>query len=114
MAMVLDKRTSLSHTLREKEQELILSLSGDPSPQERPIIADTVKTMLFIGSLDHYLTGLKTLVHKGKVRPALIERTWLAGYLRENLKTLGRLQCRVKVETLADVVESEEENGEEQ
>jgi len=85
----LDQRTSLYKTLREKEQELIVSLGGDPSPQEKAIIADTVKTMLFLGSLDHYLTGLKSLVRKGRVHSVLSERTRLAAHMRENLKTLG-------------------------
>jgi len=85
----LDRRTSLYRALTEKEQELISALGGDPSPQERVIIADTVKTMLFIGSLDHYLLQLKSLVRKGKVHSVLGERTRLAGHLRENLKTLG-------------------------
>jgi hypothetical protein len=31
----LDGRTSLHKVLREKEQELITALGGDPSPQER-------------------------------------------------------------------------------
>jgi hypothetical protein len=85
----LDQRTSLYKALREKEQELIVSLGGDPSPQEKAIIADTVKTMLFLGSLDHYLTGLKSLVRKGRVHSVLSERTRLAAHMRENLKTLG-------------------------
>ena len=85
----LDQRTSLYKALREKEQELIGSLGGDPSPQEKAIIADTVKTMLFLGSLDHYLTGLKSLVRKGRVHCVLSERTRLAAHMRENLKTLG-------------------------
>src|SRR3990172_3617411 len=85
----LDQRTSLYKSLREKEQELIGSLGGDPSPQEKAIIADTVKTMLFLGSLDHYLTGLKSLVRKGRVHCVLSERTRLAAHMRENLKTLG-------------------------
>lgn len=85
----LDHRTSLYQALMGKEKELATSLGGDPSPQEQAIIADTVKTMLYIGSLDAYLTGLKSLVRKGRVHCVLSERTRLAGHLRENLKTLG-------------------------
>ena len=40
----LDKRTNLFHALRLKEQELIRSLSGDPSPQQRIIVGDTRQT----------------------------------------------------------------------
>ncbi len=85
----LDRRTSLYRALAGKEAEFIATLGGDPSPQERAIIADTVKTMLYIGSLDAYLMGLKSIVRKGRVHNVLIERTRLAGHLRENLKTLG-------------------------
>jgi len=85
----LDRRTTLSRALVAKEQELVTALGGDPSPQERLIISDTVKTLLFIGSLDAYLTSLKSLVRKGRVHPVLGERTRLSGHLRENLKTLG-------------------------
>jgi hypothetical protein len=38
----LDERTSLFKALREKEQELIDAVGGDPSPQQQAIIADSV------------------------------------------------------------------------
>ena len=85
----LDRRTSLYRALAEKERELISALGGDPSPQERVIIADTVKTMLYVGSLDAYLMKLKNLVRKGRVHPVVDVRTRLAVHVRENLKTLG-------------------------
>ena len=91
----LDRRTSLYHAITEKEQELVSALGGDPSPQERAIIADTVKTMLYIGSLDNYLMQLKSLVRKGRVHAVLAERTRLGSHLRENLKSLG-LERRAK------------------
>ena len=37
----LDKRTAAYKALAEREQELIVALGGDVSPQERIIIADT-------------------------------------------------------------------------
>src|SRR5512132_299643 len=85
----LDERTSLFKALREKEQELISALGGDPSPQEQAIIGDSVKNMLYIASLDNYLMGLKSLVRKGRPHPVLSIRTQLSAHLRENLKTLG-------------------------
>lgn len=103
----LDRRSSIYKALREKEHELVTALGGDPSPQEKAIIADAVKTMLFLGSIDHYLTGLKSLVRKGRVHAVLGERTRLAGHLRENLKTLG-LKRRVKTPTLDDLLAEEE------
>ena len=85
----LDKRTSLSLALVNKEYELVEALGGDPSPQQRALIADTVKTLLYIGSLDDYLSSLKSVVRKGKVHNVLIERTRLATHLKENLRMLG-------------------------
>jgi hypothetical protein len=91
----LDERTSLFKAVREKEQELVRALGGDPSPQEQAIIGDSVKNMLYIASLDNYLMGLKSLVRKGRPHPVLAIRTQLSPHLRENLKTLG-LKRRVK------------------
>ncbi len=97
----LDRRTSVYRALTEKERELVSALGGDPSPQERAIIADAVKTLLYIGSLDAYLMGLKSIVRKGRVHNALIERTRLAGHLRENLKTLGLKRVPKEIPDLA-------------
>ena len=91
----LKRSTALYHALREKELELVSALGGDPSPQERAIIGDTIKTMLYIGSLDNYLMQLKSLVRKGRVHAVLAERTRLGSHLRENLKSLG-LERRAK------------------
>ena len=85
----LDERTSLFKALREKEQELVSALGGDPSPQERAIIGDSVKNMLYVASIDNYLMSLKSLVRKGRPHPVLAIRTQLSAHLRENLKTLG-------------------------
>lgn len=109
----LDKRTTLYRVLRDKEQELVSALGGDPSPQEKTIITDTIKTMLYIGSLDAYLTGLKSLVRKGKVHAVLSERTRLAAHLRENLKTIGLKRIQ-KTLTLAELLAQGEGDGEEQ
>ena len=99
----LDERTSLFKALREKEQELVTGLGGDPSPQEKVIIADSVKNMLYIASLDNYLMQLKSLMRKGRPHPVLAVRTQLSAHLRENLKTLG-LQRRVKTPSLHDIL----------
>ena len=61
----------------------------------------TERTMLYVGSLDAYLTQLKTLVRKGRIHPVLGERTRLAGHLRENLKTLGLKRVAKDVPDLA-------------
>ena len=60
----LDERTSLFKALREKEEELVTALGGDPSPQQQAIIADAIKNMLYVASLDNYLMSLKSLVRK--------------------------------------------------
>ena len=97
----LKRSTALYHALAAKEQELVTALGGDPSPQEKAIIADTVKTLLYIASLAGYLMGLKSLVRRGRVHPALTERTRLAGHLRENLKTLGTKRVAKEIPDLA-------------
>ena len=104
----LDERTSLFKAMREKELELITALGGDPSPQQQAIIADTVKNMLYIASLDNYLMGLKSLVRKGKPHPVLAIRTQLSAHLRENLKTLG-LRRVSKALTVTDVLNGHDE-----
>ena len=108
----LDRRTSLYHALRDKERELASALGGDPSPQERSLISDSVKTMLFLSSLDTYLIGLKSLVRRGRVHPALTERTRLAGHLRENLKVLGMKRVAKEIPDLARELARLPEQGE--
>ena len=104
----LDERTSLFKALREKEQELVKSLGGDPSPQEQAIIGDSVKNMLYIASLDNYLMGLKSLVRKGKPHPVLAIRTQLSAHLRENLKTLG-LKRVAKTLSLTEILAKDDD-----
>ena len=99
----LDERTSLFKAMREKEQELVTALGGDPSPQEQAIIADSVKVMLYQASCDNYLMQLKSLVRKGKPHPVLAIRLQLAAHLRENLKTLG-LKRVSKTVTITDLL----------
>ncbi len=106
----LKRSTALYRALTEKEAELVSALGGDPSPQERAIIGDTVKTMLYIGSLDAYLTGLKSLVRKGKVHAVLAERVRLADHMRVNLTTLG-LKRVVKTLTLDEVLDEPDGGG---
>src|SRR5262245_48130815 len=74
----LDQRSSLFRALRLKENELITALGGDPSPQERVLISDSVKVMLYVSSCDNYLMGLKSLIRKSRPHPVLAIRTQLA------------------------------------
>jgi hypothetical protein len=104
----LDQRTSLFKALREKEQELVSALNGDPSPQQQAIIGDSVKNMLYIASLDNYLMGLKSLVRKGRPHPVLSIRTHLSAHLRENLKTLG-LKRVAKTLSLNEILTKDDE-----
>ena len=103
----LDERTSLFKALREKEQELVMALGGDPSPQEQAIITDSVKNMLYIASLDNYLMGLKSLVRKGRPHPVLAIRAQLSAHLRENLKTLG-LKRVAKTLSLTEILANDD------
>ena len=102
----LDERTSLFKALCEKEQELVTALGGDPSPQQQALIADSVKNMLYVATLDNYLMQLKSLVRKGKPHPVLAVRTQLSAHLRENLRTLG-LKRVSKMLTVHDVLNGE-------
>jgi hypothetical protein len=104
----IDRRSSLYKALREKEQELIAALGGDPSPQERVIIADSIKVMLYVGSLDQYLSTLKSLVRKGRPHPVLAIRTTLSAHLRENLKTLG-LKRVAKTLSLQEILDKDDD-----
>jgi len=109
----LDQRSSLFRALRDKEQEFIVALGGDPSPQERAIITDTVQTLLYRSSLNTYLMGLKSLVRKGRPHPVLDMEIKLAAHLRENLKTLG-LKRIAKTLTLDDILNEDQPTDEEQ
>ena len=100
----LDKRTAAYKALAEREQELILALGGDVSPQERIIIADTVKHLLFAASLDRYLMQLKSLVRKGKIHGVVSERTKIGAHIRENLKTLGLKRVSKEI-SLSDYIQ---------
>jgi hypothetical protein len=75
----------------------------DGKGQEHAVIADAIKNMLYLASLDNYLMGLKSLVRKGRAHPVLAVRTQLAAHLREDLKTLG-LSRRVKTTTINDLL----------
>lgn len=108
----LDERTSLFRALREKENELIASLGGDPSPQELIIISDSIKNILYIASMDNYLMKLKSIVRKGRAHPVLTMRTQIASHLRENLKTIG-LHRRVKTASLTEILSAEPEKEKE-
>ena len=103
----LDQRSSLFRALRLKENELIAALGGDPSPQERVLISDSVKVLLYVSSCDNYLMGLKSLVRKSRPHPVLAIRTQLASHLRENLKTLG-LKRVAKQLSLQEILEEGE------
>jgi hypothetical protein len=101
----LDGRTSLHRVLREKERELIAALGGDPSPQERLIISDAVKTLLYVGTLDEYLMRLDgDLVRNGKVISVIETRTSLATHLRRDLESLGLKRVSKEV-SLSDYIQ---------
>jgi hypothetical protein len=105
----LDGRTALHKVLREKEQELVSALGGAPSPQEQVLIADAVKTLLYVSTLDQYLMSLDGGIVRGnKVISVVDTRVKLAAHLRENLKALG-LQRRAKRIGVADILSQEQE-----
>ena len=106
----LDGRSVLYHALRLKEKELITALGGDPSPQERAIIGDTVKVMMYLSTCDNYLVQLKSFIRKSRPHPVLSVRLQLASHLRENLRLLG-LKRQAKTMSLEEYVECKYGNG---
>ena len=109
----LDKRSGLHRALIEKENELTTALGGvdNVSPQERVLIQDTVKNLMFLASLDHYLLQLRSLVRKGRVHAVVGERTRIAAHIRENLRALG-LKRVVRTLTLAEILaEQQQQQG---
>jgi hypothetical protein len=105
----LDGRTALYTALREREQELAISLGGDPSPQERIIIADAIKTLLYVGTLDEYLMKLDgNIVRNHKVISVVDTRIKLASHLRESLKAIG-LKRQAKQVTLTEILQQPEQ-----
>ncbi len=104
----LDGRMSLAKVLREKEQELISALGGDPSSQERTLITDTVNTMLFKGTVENYLMSIDgKIVRDNKVISVVDTWVKLSSHMRGNLQALG-LQRRVKTTSLADLLNQPE------
>jgi hypothetical protein len=105
----VDGRTALFRALREKEDEMIIALGGDPSPQERILIRDVVKTQLYVGTIDEYLMTLDGgIIRSGKAIPAIETRTQLAAHLRRDLEALG-LARRVKQITLQEILDQDDE-----
>jgi hypothetical protein len=100
----LDRRTLLGRYQMEQEKELSDALGGDPSPQERVLIRDTVRTMLYLGSIDAYLIGLKSAIRRGKLHPIIKERVRLAAHVRENLRALGLKRVARDAESLESYV----------
>jgi hypothetical protein len=107
----LDRRSSLYKALRLKEEELITALGGDPSPQERALIGDTVKVMLYLSTCDTYLSQVKSFIRKGRPHPVLSVRLQLASHLRENLKAIGLKRVSKQI-SLHDYVQQKYGNGE--
>jgi len=102
--------TELREALQEKEKELATALGGDPSPQEKILIQDTVKNLLYVGGLDAFLATRKRFVYKGKPHAVLSTRTELAGHIRRNLQLLG-LKRVTKSITLEDVLNGDADHG---
>ena len=109
----LDRRTLLGRYQMDQEKELAAALGGDPSPQEAVLIRDTVKSMLYLGSIDAYLTGLKSAVKRGHLHPIITQRTKLAGHIRENLKALGLKRVQKQI-TLEDILNEDQPSEQEQ
>ena len=102
----------LHDALYAKEQEFIGALGGDPSPQQMVLIRDTAKNLFYVGLIDSYLSGLVSVVYKGRVKPVLIERTRLAAHVRDNLRVLG-LNRVARPISLEEVLNGHDDNEQE-
>jgi hypothetical protein len=85
----LDKRTSFGQAFERRKRDYIAHLGGDLSAMELAIVEDTVWTDFYTTAYDLYLSGLKSVIRKGRPHPIVDARTKLAAHRRENLKTLG-------------------------
>jgi hypothetical protein len=86
----IDKRTSFGKAFEARKREYVSHLGGDQlSSMEIAIIEDTVWTDFYTAAYDAYLSGLKSVIRKGRPHPIVDARTKLAAHRRENLKTLG-------------------------
>ena len=105
----LDHRTTIWKVLCEREDELATAIGGDPSPQERSIIADAIKTQLYVATIDEYLLRIEGgIIKQGKVISVVDTRTKLASHLRENLRAIG-LHRRVKQASLTEILSAHDE-----
>jgi hypothetical protein len=86
----LDKRTSFGKAFERRKAEYVSHLGSDQlSAMELAIVEDTVWTDFYTAAYDLYLSGLKSVIRKGRPHPIVDARTRLAAHRRENLKTLG-------------------------
>src|SRR5262245_38772178 len=105
----LDKRTSFGRAFEARKREYIAHLGGDKlSAMELAIIEDTVWTDFYTMAYDVYLSGLKSVIRKGRPHPIIDARTRLAAHRRGNLQLLG-LKRVAKTLTLDDILSKEDD-----
>jgi hypothetical protein len=85
----IDKRTSFGQAFERRKREYVAHLGGDVSAMELVLIEDTVWNDFYVMNYDVYLSGLKSVVRKGRPHPIVAERNHAAAHRRENLKLLG-------------------------
>jgi hypothetical protein len=105
----IDKRSTLFKSLREREQEYISALGGDPSPQEMAIITDAVMNDFYIAHCDNYLLKLKSLMRKGKPHPCLAIRNGLAAQRRADLQAIGLHRRTKPTQSASAILAAEQE-----
>ena len=80
------------------------------------LIRDTIKTILYLGSIDTYLMGLKSAIRRGHLHPIISERVKLAGHIRENFKVLGikRVSKQASLEDYVNEKYGDKDDGKEE
>jgi hypothetical protein len=81
----IDKRTAFGQAFERRKRDYIAHLGGDLSAMELAIVEDTVWTDFYTIAYDVYLSGLKSVIRKGRPHPIVDARTKLAAHRRENL-----------------------------
>jgi hypothetical protein len=105
----IDKRTSFGQAFERRKREYVSHLGGDQlSAMELALIEDTVWNDFYVTAYDVYLSGLKSVIRKGRPHPIIDARNRAAAHRRENLKLLG-LKRVSKTLTLTEILANDDD-----
>jgi len=107
-----DGRTAFGRMFRQREAEYTHALGGDLAPMMATLVNDVTWLDFYVGTIDGYLSGLRSLARKNKPHPLVDVRVKLANSRRENLKLIG-LKRVTKPLTLDDLLAEDDEPDDE-